>query len=336
MIEIFHKRLLNHESLTAEEAESLLGLILDDQLQPVPIASIMTALHMKGETTDEIYGFVRAMQQRMRTIAHRRMVIDTCGTGGDHSGTFNISTATALLTAACGVPVAKHGNRAASSQSGSADVLEALGVPIELQPEQAEAVLEQAGMVFLFAPIYHPSLKPLMMVRKQLGFRTIFNLLGPLLNPAQVRRQIIGVPSPEVAEILIEVAKRLSYDDLLIVTNEESVDEMTLSAPAQVTRLRNGQVDRYQVQATDLGFVQAPVSELRGGDPEESAQIIRSVMHGETGPHQDVVVLNTAFALQVGAYVQSPEEGVELARKTIDSGQAAAFLKRYITISQEV
>jgi anthranilate phosphoribosyltransferase len=327
------QKLVQGESLLKKEAQTLLAEMLNETMSPVQTAAALTALSVKGETADEIRGFITAMQSRMQTIPHGRMVIDTCGTGGDGKRTFNISTATAILTAACGVKVAKHGNKSASSKCGSADVLEALGVNIYLKPDDAAAVLDQCGLVFLFAPLYHPSLKPLALVRKELGFRTVFNVLGPFLNPARVRRQLIGVPNKKIAKLLAEVATGLNYDHLMLVSSEEEMDEIGLNAPTKVYEVIGKTVRDFTIHPENLGIPPAPLRELAGGEAEENARIIRTVLAGEGGARRDIVVLNTAYALLVANQVQTAVQGVELARRVLDTGEAAVFLERFIEIT---
>lgn len=327
------QKLVQGESLLKKEAQTLLEEMLNETMSPVQTAAALTALSVKGETADEIRGFITAMQNRMQTIPHGRMVIDTCGTGGDGKHTFNISTATAILTAACGVKVAKHGNKSASSKCGSADVLEALGVNIYLKPEDAAAVLDQCGLVFLFAPLYHPSLKPLAHVRKELGFRTVFNVLGPFLNPARVRRQLIGVPNKKIAKLLAEVATGLNYDHLLLVSNEEEMDEIGLNAPTKVYEVISKTVREFTIHPEKLGIPPAPLRDLAGGEAADNARIIRAILAGEGGAPREVVVLNTAYALLVANQVQTPSQGIELARRVLDTGEAAAYLEQFIKIT---
>jgi anthranilate phosphoribosyltransferase len=262
--------------------------------------------------------------------------IDTCGTGGDGAGTFNISTTVALVVAGAGVPVAKHGNRNASSRCGSADVLEALGVTITLSPEHAAAILSKIGVVFLFAPTFHPALKHLSPVRKELGFRTVFNYLGPLCNPAGVKRQIVGVPDAEAAMKLAEVATGLQYDYLLLVSNEDGLDEIGLNAPTHAIEVRGREIQRYTIDPRDWGIPPAPVSALAGGDATENATFVRAVLSGENGPHRDIVVLNAAYALLVSGTVKDVPEGIARAKKSIDSGAAGRKLKELITHSTTV
>lgn len=324
------------EPLTRKEAYQFLLDSFDQKITSVQMAAFLTAISMKGETVEEILGFIDAMQSRMQSIPHGRMVIDTCGTGGDGKGTFNISTATALLTAACGVKVAKHGNKASSSKSGSADVLEALGVNILLTPKQAEQLLEQAGMVFLYAPNYHPALKPLALIRKELGFRTIFNVLGPFLNPARVRRQLIGVPNKKIAKVLAEVATRLRYDHLMIVSNAEEIDEISISVPTKVYEIRGTEKTSFTIRPKALGFDAVSLAALEGDTPKANADIIRDIFAGKPGHPREIVILNTAYALMVADHVQKLKQGIELASRILDSGEAEAFLKRFIKASNEV
>jgi anthranilate phosphoribosyltransferase len=320
--------------MTRSAAEKFLSRLLDDaSLSDDFIARQLTDLTEKGPTTEEILGFLDAMRARMLRVKAKPGVIDVCGTGGDKSGTFNISTAAAIVLAAGGVSVAKHGNRSASSKCGSADVLEALHVPIDLGPEEAGKQLADAGFVFLFAQKYHPSLKRLAIVRKSLGFPTVFNLLGPLLNPAGVKRQVIGTFSLENAIKLCEAATHLSYEHALILTSEDGLDEASLAAPTHLFELRGEQVVETRIKPEDFGLEGASLADLQEReDAAGNAQLITMDLQPaeKLSAHQRVIALNAGLGFYVSGKAGSIASGVELARQTLASGEAAAKLKQLV------
>lgn len=317
--------LLDSKDLSASQARALLRLITSEQTTPTQIAALLTALRAKGETPAEISGFIQAMRDTMRRV-HAPEAIDVCGTGGDNSGTFNVSSTVAFVVAGCGVLVAKHGNRAASSQSGSADALEALGVNIELTPNQAEEVLHQVGVVFLFAPLYHPTMKTVAQVRKELGISTIFNVLGPLVNPAQVTRQLVGVANIDVAEKLAEAATSLGYRRLVLVTSHDGLDEVSTSSPTTAFIVEGKRITQMTINPQEFGFSPPPPQALLGGQPATNARLIRQVLAGKTGPQRDIVVLNSAVALYAADRVPDVASGITKAQTSIDSGQAQRVL----------
>ncbi len=276
----YMRLLVAHEQLDRNQAEEFLEYILDDDKLPEEqIAKALTVLTEKGVGAEEVCGFVDAMRKRMTKLPYSGQAIDTCGTGGDKSGTFNISTAAAILLAAGGVNVAKHGNRAATSKCGSADVLEALNIPVDLEPEAASKYLTDYGFVFLFAPLYHPALKRLIGVRKQLGFPTVFNLLGPLLNPAGVKRQVVGTFSLENAQLLAQVMAQIGgYEHAIVLTSDDGLDEASLSAPVNLFEIKGTEVTKSKTKASDFGLEPAEVSELQGGDAKNSASIITEAL----------------------------------------------------------
>lgn len=320
------EQLVQGVHLTPEQSGAIMRGIIDGSVSPVVAASILTAVRMKGETPDEIIGFVRAIQKVMIPVSTEGAV-DVCGTGGDGSNSFNISTAVAFVAAGAGASVAKHGNRAASSACGSADVLEALGIRLETSPEQATMILKKIGMVFLFAPSYHPALKQLAAVRRELKIRTVANLLGPLLNPARVRRQLIGVPNTEVAEKLIAAAACMDYEHLIVATSGE-MDEISLSGETRIYELRNGNVSKYDIHPRRYGFLEAPKAVFTGGNAEKNAAILQAILKGKKGPTRDIVVLNTGFALYCAGVAKNPEEGIRKAAESINSGAALRVLTR--------
>ncbi len=320
-------RLLAGTDLSAAETESLFGRLMDGQLSDLMIAAILSALATKGEAVEEVAGAATAMRRRLvRIPTQRRDVVDTCGTGGDGKGTFNISTAAAVVAAAAAVPIAKHGNRSVSSRSGSADVLEALGVEIEMDPIRAGRTLDQLGIAFLFAPKLHPAMRRVMPVRRELGVRTIFNILGPLSNPAGARRQVLGVYDDRLVSLMAGVLCQLGCDHALVVRGADGLDEITTTDVTHVAEVRRGQVEEYSVTPEDFGLPRARPNDLLGGEPAENAILFTAVLEGERGPLLDITVLNAAAALYVAGVCQELKHGVELARQTVESGQAAAKL----------
>lgn len=329
------EKLLSGKDLHEEEVRAILGAIVRQETNASQIAAFLTGMKMKGESVSEIVGLIKGMRKHMIPIGTTGTVIDTCGTGGDGKGTFNISTAVALIVAAAGVRVAKHGNRAASSICGSADVLEALGVNLMLKPEQAKKVLERVGMVFLFAPLYHPVMKHIAPVRKELGFRTVFNYLGPFLNPVNVRRQLIGVPDRKIAKKLAQVAKRLGYDHLLIVSGEDGMDEISTAAKTYVFEVKKRTVSESIFDPVKFGIKKANPADLVGGSAKQNAAIIQDVLSGKKGPKRDIVLLNTAFALYSAGRIENIREGISLAGEAIDSGRAASILSQLVEKTQK-
>lgn len=322
-------KLVKKEDLTTEETQKFLNDVMQGVATPAQIGAILIALRIKGETTDEIVGFIKAMRGNMITV-NAPDAIDVCGTGGDSSGTFNISTAVAFVVAGVGVKVAKHGNRAASSKCGSADVLEQLGINLQLTPQQVEEVFDKVAMVFLFAPLFHPALKNLVTVRKELKIRTVFNFLGPFANPASVTNQLIGVPSLEIAEKLAEVGKVLNYKHLIIVTSEDGLDEISISSKTVLFEVKGNLVKQSTIDPIRYGFKKVSKEEVVGGSVEENAKFIKEILHGVKGSKRDIVVLNSAYALYVAGAVKDIKEGIRLAEKSIDSGKARSVLENLI------
>lgn len=320
-------RLTAGDSLTREETEELFGQLMDGMVTEVLKSALLVALRMKGESVAEISGAASAMRRRSLPIPHKTGdLVDTCGTGGDGRGTFNISTAAALVAAAAGVPVAKHGNRSVSSRSGSADVLAALGVKIEIDPETAGRTLDAVGITFLFAPLLHPAMREVMPVRRELGLRTIFNVLGPLTNPAGARRQLMGVYAESLVEPIGHVLRDLGAEHALVV-HGDGLDEITTTGRTRVAEVRGGEVRIFDLEPERFGLRRARLEDLAGGLPEENAAAVRRVFGGETGPLADITALNAGAALYVGGAAATLEEGVEQAREAIDSGAAGAKLE---------
>lgn len=336
------KKVIDHVDLTAEEAESVLEQIMIGRCTDAQIASLLTALRMKGETVAELTGFARVMRRKAaRVLAHtavsaeiadteREALIDTCGTGGDVSGSFNVSTATAFVVAGGDVRVAKHGNRSVSSQCGSADVVEALGVKIELQPETIGRCIDEVGIGFLHAPLLHDAMKYVALARKQMGIRTIFNMLGPLTNPAGANIQVVGVYAAHLTELIARVLGELGSTRALVVHGSDGLDEITITAESKVTELWKGELNTYTIAPEDFGLERATLGEIQGGDARQNSQIILGVLRGDRGPRRDIVLLNAAAAFVASARASDLREGVGIAAESIDSGKALEKLERLI------
>ena len=322
------RRLLARQDLTRAETETLFGQLMDGAFDDAQKAALLVALAMKGESPEEIAGAAAAMRRRVVPIPHHReLAIDTCGTGGDGRGTFNISTAAALLAAAGGAAVAKHGNRSVSSRSGSADVLAALGVPLEVEPEAAGRALDAIGIAFLFAPRLHPAMREVMPVRRTLGVRTVFNLLGPLTNPAGAQAQVLGVFARDRVEVLARVLLALGTRHALVVHGADGLDEITTTGETFVAEVRDGAVSTWTLAPEDLGLRRAGLAELQGGTPEENARRMEALLAGEAeGPLADVVALNAAAALHVAGRAADLATGLELARGLLAGGAGARKL----------
>jgi len=327
-------KLVRGESLTEAEASEAFEGIMRGDATPVQIAGLLIALRMKGETVDELTGFARAARTIATPIAVDGALLDTCGTGGDGLATFNISTLSAIVAAACGARVAKHGNRAASSMCGSADVLEQLGVKIDLGPEGVARCIEGAGIGFLFAPIFHPSFRFAGVPRRELGVRTVFNVLGPLCNPAGAKYQALGVADGHVAAKMAEVLIRLGVERAIVFHAGDGMDELSVSGPSHVIEI-DGSRKEYELDPSELGLAKAPVDAMRGGGPEDNARIAREVLGGATGPRRDVVLLNSAAALRAAGLAKDWKDGIRAGADAIDSGRAGDVLQRWATISQE-
>jgi len=315
------------EDLARDLAAASMEQILAGEATSAQIAALAVALRMKGETPDEIAGMAEAMRRRVPPIHTRRSpLIDTCGTGGDNAGTFNISTTVAIVTASCGVAVAKHGNRAVSSRTGSADVLESLGVRIDVTPIGAGKSLDRLGITFLFAPNYHSSLRHAAAARREIGVRTVFNLLGPLTNPAGATRQLLGVYSDPLVRPVAEVLRELGSERAWVVHGRDGLDELSVFARSHVAELAGGEIREFEVDPAALGLAHAERAGLAGGDAAANAERVRAILAGETGAARDVVVLNTAAALVVAGVAESLADGVTRAQAAIDRGEAAAKL----------
>jgi anthranilate phosphoribosyltransferase len=320
-------------SLTREEAASAFDRMMSGEATPSQMGALLMALRVRGETVDEITGAVTTMRAKMLGVKAPPDAIDVVGTGGDASGSFNISTCAAFIVAGAGVPVAKHGNRALSSRSGAADVLQALGVRIDLSAEQVGDCIREAGIGFMFAPAHHPAMKNVGPTRVELGTRTIFNLLGPLSNPASVKRQMIGTFSKHWIEPMAQVLKNLGSQCIWVVHGSDGLDEITTSGPTSVAALENGKVRIFEVTPEDAGLPRMKPEALRGGDADQNAKALLDVLKGKKGPFRDVAILNAAAALIVAGKVKDLKEGAALAAKSIDSGEAEGRLDRLIAVS---
>src|SRR5437870_4934815 len=343
------KTLVERRDLSRIEAAAAMEAIMSGSATNAQIAAFLTALRMKGETVEELIGFAQVMRQkavRVRTRGtegsasltgtDREMLIDTCGTGGDASGTFNVSTATAFVVAGAGLKVAKHGNRSASSLCGSADVVEALGVSLELTPPQVARCVDEIGIGFLYAPLLHTAMKHVMAARREMGIRTVFNLLGPLTNPASANAQLIGVASAGLTEPLARVLAELGTIRAFVVHGADGLDEISNTGESQISEVHEGVVRSSRVRPRDFGLPRATIRDLRGGDRGENAQIIRLVLGGEPGPRRDIVLMNAAAALVAGGKARDLKEGVGMASQSIDSGAAASKLAALVERSQSL
>jgi anthranilate phosphoribosyltransferase len=322
-------------SLSEEEAFQLMNEILSGNVSTEKISGLLVALRCKGETIDEVTGFVKAMRKFAVKIETDKEVVDTCGTGGDGAHTFNISTTAAFIAAGAGVPIAKHGNRSVSSRCGSADVLEELGVDISLSAEKVKAAVENIGIGFCFAPLYHQSFKYAMPARKELGIRTVFNMLGPLLNPFLAERQVIGVFAPELTKFFAQILKRLGSKHIFIVHGEDGLDEVTLCGKTQITEMKNGIITTETISPADYGFDYANTSELIGGDKTENAKILKNILNGKQDARRNISVLNAALAITCSGKAKSIEEGIQFAEQSIDSGAALQKLNDLVKFSAE-
>jgi len=336
MIQELIREVITRQDLSLDESVAAMNEIMSGEATPAQIGAFIVALRMKGETVTEITGCARVMREKATRIEPGESefdVVDTCGTGGDGQGTFNISTAAALVTAAAGVPVAKHGNRAVSSRSGSADVLKHLGVKIDADKERVELCLREAGIGFLFAPMLHGAMKYAIGPRREIGVRTVFNILGPLTNPAGAACQVLGVYEAELAPLLAEVLRELGSKRCMVVHGEDGLDEITITAKTRVAELADGAVKTYTLSPEDFGFRPAPMSALRVASVEEAAEAIRSVLAGEKGPRRDIVALNAGAAIMVGGAAADLKEGVARAAEVIDSGTADKTLADLVRLS---
>lgn len=340
------RAMVDRRDLTRIEAAAAMEAIMSGAATNAQIAAFLTALRMKGETVEELIGFAQVMRQkavRVRTHGHgmaaltgtdREMLIDTAGTGGDASGSFNVSTATAFVVAGAGLRVAKHGNRSVSSLCGSADVVETLGINLELTPTQVGRCVDEVGIGFLYAPLLHTAMKHVMAARREMGIRTVFNMLGPLTNPAGANAQVIGVYAAALTEPLARVLAELGTHRAFVVHGADGLDEISNTGENRIAEVREGLVRTFALSPQDFGLPRAAIADLQGGDREQNAQIIRAILDGEPGPRRDIVLMNATAALVVGGKARDLKEGVQVAARAIDSGAARERLERLVALSQ--
>ncbi|MDD3224856.1 MAG: anthranilate phosphoribosyltransferase [Clostridium sp.] len=330
------KKLVNGEDLSEEEAYSAIDEIMGGEAKESQVGAFLMAMRIKGETVDEITGAAKAMRDKAtRVKLNSKYVIDTCGTGGDGGKTFNISTAASIIAAAAGAKIAKHGNRAVSSKSGSADVLEELGVNINLDKNKAARLIDESGMAFLFAQKYHSAMKNVGPVRKQLGIRTMFNVLGPITNPAFVNGQVLGVYSEKLTNPIANVLLKLGEERAMVVFGCDGLDEITTTNLTKVSEVKDGKIIDYYIDPEKYGFKKASLTDIRGNGAKENAQIIIEILKGSKGCKRDIVILNAAAVLYVGKIAENLEEGIKIAEETIDNGLAYRKLQQFIAMSKE-
>lgn len=334
MIKDYTEKLISKTDLTEEEMIEVMTSIMSGEVTEAQIGSFLTALKIKGEAVPEIIGGAKVLREKAELVELQNYyTVDTCGTGGDKYGTFNISTAVAIVTAAAGIKVAKHGNRSVSSKCGSADVLETLGIKIDLSAAQVKTCVEQIGIGFFFAQSFHKAMRFVGKTRKELGFRTIFNILGPLANPAHANAQVLGVFDENLTIPMAEVLRGLGVERALVVHGMDGLDEISTTSETRVTELKNGNIETYIIQPEDFGFQRVQMDEIKGGDATENAQIIIDLFNGEQGAKREILVLNAAAALYVGKKVDSLKDGIALANEIIDSGKAKKKLEEFERIT---
>ncbi len=336
MIKEAIQALVSGRSLTMEQAAQIMEEIMSGAATPAQIAAFATALRLKGETVEEITGLAKTMRAKAILVHTDELVVDTCGTGGDGLGTFNISTAAAFVAAGTGLKVAKHGNRAMSSQCGSADVLEALGVRIDLNAKQVQRCLKEVGIGFMLAPAFHPAMKYAAAPRREIGIRTVFNILGPLTNPAGAKAQVLGVGDESLIEKLALVLQGLGCQHALLVHGEDGLDEITITGKTHICELKNDHIERYSVSPEDFGLSEATLDSLKGGDVKQNADLLRRILAGGLGSQRDVVLMNAAAALVVGGKAETLQQGVLMAKEVIDNGNASAKLDQLIEFGQSL
>jgi len=336
MIKEILKKVTSRENLTREDSREIFNLIMEGSVTPSQISALLTALKMKGETIDEILGATESMRSHAIAIHPKSQhLIDTCGTGGDSAFTFNVSTLAAIVAAGGGVSLAKHGNRSVSSHCGSADLLESIGVKIDLDPKKVEGCINQVGIGFLYAPNFHPAMKYASPSRRELGFRTIFNLLGPLTNPAGAQAQLIGVYDTSLSHTFAEVLRELGTKHALIVHSNDNLDEISISSPTNVVELKDGKISQYEIKPEDFNLTPATISEIQTSNLEENANIARQILNNQSLPPQrDIVIFNAGAAIYVGGKASSLSEGIKLAEETLKSGRAFQKLQELIKYTQ--
>ncbi len=329
-------KIVKKENLNEEQMSQMITDIFSGNITDAQIGAMMAALATKGETFEELAGAARAMRRKaLRIQTSAAIVVDTCGTGGDSAHTFNISTTTSFVVAACGVTVAKHGNRSVSSQCGSADLLEALGIKLDTAPEIVEEAVQDIGIGFLFAPLYHGAMRFAAKARKEVGLRSIFNMLGPLTNPAGANCQLLGVYAPELTEMFAHALQLLGTKRAFVVHGHDGLDEISVCAPTRVSELKDGLIRTYDIFPEQFFTEQAEPSDLLGGNPEENAQITRNILNGEKGPKRNIVLINAAAALVAASQAEDLKQGIRIAETAIDDGDAAEKMEALIKYSQE-
>ncbi len=328
--------LVTGKSLSMDQAELAMTEIMNGEVTPAQFGAFVTALRVKGETSEEIAGMAKVMRAKAIQVHADGPVVDTCGTGGDGSSTFNISTAAAFVVAGAGLKVAKHGNRAASSRCGSADVLEALGVKIEMSADQVQCCLKEVGIGFMFAPSFHPAMRYAGPPRREIGIRTVFNILGPLTNPAGAKAQVLGVADGALMEKMAEVLRTLGCQHALVVHGDDGLDEITISGKTQVCELEGGRIRRYVISPEDLGLSRDSLDNIKGSTPADNAASVRHILGGAAGPQRDVVLMNAAAAIMAGGRAKTLQEGARSAAEAIDSGSALAKLDYLVKFSQSL
>lgn len=328
-------KLASGDSLSFTDASAVMELIMDGEVTGTQFGALMMGLHLKGETPEEIAGFATVMRDKAIRVHAGDGLLDTCGTGGDRAETFNVSTTAAFVAAAAGAKVAKHGNRAASSRCGSADLLEYLGADIQLDADRVGKVIERTGIGFMFAFLFHPAMKYAAAPRREMRIRTVFNILGPLTNPAHATQQVLGVPSAPLASKMAEVLREMGSRHALVVHGEDGLDELTLTSPSVIYELKDGNIHCYEIEPEQFGLQRAEVAALKGGDNERNAAITISILKGETGAPRDVVLLNAAAGLVAADLVDDIQQGIEAAKEAIDSGAALAKLNEFVKATHE-
>lgn len=329
------QKLVEKQDLTQEESERAMNLIMSGEATQSQIAAFLIALRMKGETPEEIASLAKVMRNFAEKVNIKNYIVDVCGTGGDKFNTFNISTCAMFVVAGAGIKVAKHGNRAITSKSGSADVLEALGVKIDLPPEKVEQCINNVGVGFMFAPLFHKSMKNVMPIRKEIGVRTVFNILGPLTNPANPKGQLIGVFDENLTEKICNVLKILDLERAIVVSSN-GMDEISNVFPTKISELRNGEIKNYYLNFKDFGFEKANIEDLKGGDAKYNAEIIKKILNNDKSKKRDIVLLNAAAGIIVGKKADNFKEGIEIAKESIESGKAIKILEEMIKFSNKI
>ena len=341
------RRVVEGQHLSRSEAESVMNEIMTGNATDAQIAAFLTALRMKCETVDELIGFAKVIREKASPVrprgtvaasfsgTDRDMLVDTCGTGGDATGTFNISTATAFVVAGAGIRVAKHGNRSVSSLCGSADVVEALGIKIDLPADAVARCIDEVGIGFLYAPLLHEAMRYVVLARREMKIRTVFNLLGPICNPARATAQVLGVYNEDLTEIMAQVLCELGIGRAFVVHGSDGLDEITISGESKISEVRDGEVRTYYVTPEDFGISRAPITAIQGGDARQNAAIIRDILSARGGTRQDVVLLNAAAGLVVGGKASGLHEGIQLARESIQSGNALSCLDRLVDLTHK-